>query len=121
MGSTQHPKSSNVFRGKSYIFWIEEQTNESGNFLRLSKSIRGVVKNVIIPSGFQVEGWKKFAECLGSFLSGGLGGKKVERRLEEKWETERRLEEKEGREVGAPCVLLFRGRQEDCTGLGQRL
>ncbi|KAK9927791.1 hypothetical protein M0R45_024957 [Rubus argutus] len=54
----------------SYQFWLEQLNNKRGSFLRLSKSVGGLVKSIILPQGRFSEGWRLMAEHLAAIAYG---------------------------------------------------
>ena len=56
------------FRGNSYVLLVMIDTNNRGSFLRIEKLHEGKLRSIIVPKGFQSNGWRDLRRCILSIL-----------------------------------------------------
>lgn len=62
-----------MFRGSSFVLLAESCENHKGSFMKITKILNGLVRNLVVPSGWNGWGWLKFAEGIDFALGRRVG------------------------------------------------
>ena len=56
------------YRGSGFVLIAEKYGNQNGVFLKFLQVRNGEIRNIIVPGGRFLWGWKKMVECLDNIV-----------------------------------------------------
>ena len=56
------------YRGSNFVLLVDKFSNKKGVFLKFTKLLNGTLKNIIVPGGSSLRGWRRLMVCLDNLV-----------------------------------------------------